>query len=183
MTRLKGDPTTAHIPIVVVSVVDNPELGMALGAMDYLVKPVDMKLLISRLKAFAPVKERLQVLVVDDDAANRERLAHALEPAGFDVLLAATGMRGIALARSRNPDLVLLDLVMPEVNGVDVVEALRTFESTRSTPILMLAAPTLSEKDKRRISDQVADILSRGKVGSTEIVDHLRAVANQSGVR
>jgi signal transduction histidine kinase/DNA-binding response OmpR family regulator len=182
MTRLKGDPATAHIPIVVVSVMDNPELGMALGAMDYLVKPVDMKVLISRLKAFAPVKERLQVLVVDDDEANREWLARALEPAGFDVLSASSGKRGIALARSRKPDLVLLDLMMPEVNGFDVVEALRTYDSTRHTPILILTAATLSDKDKRKLNGQVSEILSRGKVGSSLIVDHLRTVAQQSGV-
>jgi signal transduction histidine kinase/DNA-binding response OmpR family regulator len=183
MTRLKGDPGTAHIPIVVVSVLENPELGMALGAMDYLVKPVDMKVLISRLKAFAPVKERLQVLVVDDEEANREWLVRALEPAGFDVLSASSGKRGIALARSRKPDLVLLDLMMPEVNGFDVVEALRTYDSTRHTPILILTAATLSDKDKRKLNGQVSEILSRGKVGSSLIVDHLRTVAQQSGVR
>jgi signal transduction histidine kinase/DNA-binding response OmpR family regulator len=183
MTRLKGDPATAQIPIVVVSVVDNPELGMALGAMDYLVKPVDMKVLVSRLKAFAPVKERLQVLVVDDEEANREWLAHVLEPAGFDVLSASSGKRAIALARSRNPDLVLLDLMMPEVNGFDVVEALRTYDSTRNTPILILTAATLSEREKQKLNGQVSDILSRGKVGSAVIVDHLRAVAGQNGAR
>jgi len=182
MTRLKGDPATAHIPIVVVSVLDNAELGMALGAMDYLVKPVDMKVLISRLKAFAPVKERLQVLVVDDDDASREWLARALEPAGFDVLSASGGKRGIAMARSRNPDLVLLDLMMPEVNGFDVVEALRTYESTRHTPILILTAATLSQREKQKLNGQVSEILSRGKVGSSVIVDHLRTVARQSGV-
>jgi CheY-like chemotaxis protein/anti-sigma regulatory factor (Ser/Thr protein kinase) len=181
MTRLKGDPITAQIPIVVVSVLDNRDLGMALGAMDYLVKPVDMKVLIERLRAFAPVKERLQVLVVDHDDANREWLAQALEPAGFDVLSASTAKRGIALARSRNPDLVVLDLMMPEVNGVAVVEALRTYESTRTTPILMLTAATLSDKDKRKLNDQVSEILGQGKVGSSVIVDHLRTVAGQSG--
>ncbi|HEV2475761.1 MAG TPA: response regulator, partial [Candidatus Dormibacteraeota bacterium] len=183
MTRLKSDPSTAHIPIVVVSVVENPELGMALGAMDYLVKPVDMKVLVARLKAFAPVKERLKVLVVDDDETNREWLAQALEPAGFDVLAASSGKRGIAMARARKPDLVLLDLMMPEVNGFDVVEALRTYESTRHTPILILTAATLSEKDKRKLNGQVSEILSRGRVGSSVIVDHLRTVALQNGVR
>jgi DNA-binding response OmpR family regulator len=181
MTRLKGDPITAQIPIVVVSVLDNRDLGMALGAMDYLVKPVDMRVLIERLRAFAPVKERLQVLVVDHDDTNREWLAQALEPAGFDVLSASTAKRGIALARSRNPDLVVLDLMMPEVNGVAVVEALRTYESTRTTPILMLTAATLSDKDKRKLNDQVSEILGRGKVGSSVMVDHLRTVAGQRG--
>ena len=123
-----------------------------------------------------------KVLVVDDDEANREWLARALEPAGFDVLSASSGKRGIALARSRKPDLVLLDLMMPEVNGFDVVEALRTYDSTRHTPILILTAATLSDKDKRKLNGQVSEILSRGKVGSTLIVDHLKTVAQLSGV-
>ena len=183
ISRLKADPSTAHIPIVVVSVMNDPELGMALGAMDYLVKPVDTQVLISRLRALAPLKERLQVLVVDDEEANREWLRRALEPQGFDVLSASSGKRGIAMARSRRPDLVLLDLMMPEVNGFDVVEALRSYESTREMPILILTAATLSDKDKRSLNGQVSEILSRGKVGASAIGEHLRAVAVQGGAR
>jgi CheY-like chemotaxis protein len=180
MARLKRDPMTAHIPIVVVSMVDSRELGMALGATDYLVKPVDIKVLVSRLKTFSSQRERLQVLVVDDDDANREWLTQTLEPAGFEVLAAASGKRAIAMARSRRPDLVLLDLVMPEINGFDVVEALRTYETTREMPVLILTAAALSAKDKLELSGQVSEILSRGKVGATVIVDHLRAVAQHS---
>jgi CheY-like chemotaxis protein len=73
--------------------------------------------------------------------------------------------------------------MMPEVNGFDVVEALRTYDSTRHTPILILTAATLSDKDKRKLNGQVSEILSRGKVGSSLIVDHLRTVAQESGVR
>jgi CheY-like chemotaxis protein len=86
------------------------------------------------------------------------------------------------MARSRRPDLVLLDLMMPEVNGFDVVEALRTYETTREMPVVILTAAALSEKDKLELSGQVSEILSRGKVGATVIVDHLRAVAQHVGV-
>ena len=181
MSKLKGDPVTSSIPIVVVSMVDNPELGMALGATDYFVKPVDTKLLLARLQQFAPAERALRVLVVEDDDANREWLTQTLEPAGFDVLAASSGKRGIAMARSRKPDLVLLDLMMPEVNGFDVVEALRTYESTRHTPILIITAATLNEKEKQKLNGQVSEILSRGSVGASVIVDHLRKVAQHSG--
>ena len=183
LTELKGDPRTSSIPIVIVSVVDNPELGLALGAMDYLVKPVDTKALVESLQRFAPQSGKLKVLVVEDDDANREWLTQVLEPAGFDVLAASSGKRGIAMARSRKPDLVLLDLMMPDVNGFDVVEALRTYEATRRTPILILTAATLTDKEKRTLNGQVSDILSRGSVGASVIVDHLRAVAHHSGAR
>ena len=183
MTKLKSDERTSSIPIVVVSVVDNPELGMALGAIDYFVKPVDAKELIGRLRKFGfRGQEEVKVLVVDDEAANRTWLINALEPAGFTVLPAAGGREGIELAKSMKPDFVLLDLMMPEVTGFDVVEALRADESTRETPIMVLTASNLTEADKRLLNGRVSEILSRGSVASSDIVGLLkRVVARRNG--
>src|SRR5439155_1600637 len=168
ITRLKSDEATSGIPIVVVSVVDNPELGMALGAIDYFVKPVNSSALVERLRHFdterAPGQRKVRVLVVDDEAANRTLLTEALEPAGFTVLPAAGGREAIEIAKSSKPDLVLLDLMMPEVNGYDVVEALRADERTRDTPIMVLTAANLTEADRRQLNGRVSQILSRGSV-------------------
>src|SRR5581483_6764246 len=100
MSRLKADPETSDIPVVVVSVVDNPDLGMALGALDYFVKPVDGRQLVDRLRRFKlqPSKDGpATVLVVDDEAANRQWLTRILEPAGFNVALATGGREAIEL--------------------------------------------------------------------------------------
>src|SRR5436190_1490018 len=137
--------------ILVVSVVDNPELGLALGAIDYFVKPVEAKELIARLNLLRVKKPNgdgeVRVLIVDDEPANRQWLTKALEPAGFTVLAASGGREAIDMAKAEKPDLVILDLMMPEVTGFDVVEALRANESTRETPIMVLTASNLTEAD------------------------------------
>ena len=183
ITRLKRDDATSSIPVVVVSVVDNPELGKALGALDYFVKPVDGKLLVERLKRF---KKRpssgggaVRVLVVDDEAANRQWLTRILEPAGFEVVLASGGREAIDIAKARPPDLVLLDLMMPEITGFDVVEALRADATTRETPIMILTARHLTEADKRQLNGHVSTILSRGSVGAADLLGLLEQVVEK----
>jgi signal transduction histidine kinase/CheY-like chemotaxis protein len=186
ITRLKSDPATSAIPVVVVSVVDNPELGLALGAIDYFVKPVEAPELIARLNRFdlrhGKSNGQVRVLVVDDEPANRHWLTKALEPAGFTVLPASGGREAIEMAKSLKPDLVLLDLMMPEVTGFDVVEALRADETTRETPIMVLTAVNLTEADRRHLNGRVSEILSRGSVASADIVGLLRrVVAHRNG--
>jgi len=186
ITRLKSDDITSGIPIVVVSVVDNPELGMSLGAIDYFVKPVDGRLLVNRLNQFnlerQHGKDEIRVLVVDDEAANRLWLTKTLEPAGFTVVPASGGREAIQLAKSAKPDFVILDLMMPEVNGFDVVEALRADEATRDVPIMVLTASHLTAADKRLLNGRVSEILSRGSVANSDIVGLLkRVVAHRNG--
>src|SRR5438876_696066 len=186
MTQLKSDAATSAIPVVVVSIVDNAELGLALGAIDYFVKPVEAKELIARLnllKIKNPNRDgEVRVLIVDDEAANRHWLIKALEPAGFTVLPASGGREAIDMAKSLQPDLVLLDLMMPEVTGFDVVEALRADPSTREMPIMVLTAANLTDADKRQLSGRVSEILSRQSVGSADVVGLLpRIVAHRNG--
>jgi len=186
MTQLKSDAATSAIPVVVVSIVDNAELGLALGAIDYFVKPVEAKELIARLnllKIKNPNRDgEVRVLIVDDEAANRHWLIKALEPAGFTVLPASGGREAIDMAKSLQPDLVLLDLMMPEVTGFDVVEALRADPSTREMPIMVLTAANLTDADKRQLSGRVSEILSRQSVGSADVVGLLRRiVAHRNG--
>jgi len=177
LTRLKREPATSEIPVVVVSVVDNPELGIALGALDYFVKPVPAKELINRLSRFRfgrKAGEKPRILVVDDETANREWLKRILEPAGFAVIQAKGGREAIDLAKSRKPDLVLLDLMMPEVTGFDVVEALRADDATKSTPIMVLTAKNLTEADIRQLNGHVSTILKRGSTGASDLLQLLR---------
>jgi len=180
MSRLKADPATRDIPVVVVSVVDKPLLGRALGAFDYFVKPVDGKALLSRLSRYTfttKVKsEPVQVLVVDDEKANLDMLEALLKPAGFGVLKAGSGQEGIDMARSEMPSLILLDLMMPGLSGFDVVEALRGEEATRSIPIMVLTAKTLTEDDKRALNGQVAAIFQRNSMAGAELTGWLQGI-------
>jgi signal transduction histidine kinase/DNA-binding response OmpR family regulator len=181
LTRLKREAATSNIPVVVVSVVDNPELGIALGALDYFVKPVPAKELIARLsrvKFARPAGEKPRILVVDDEVANREWLKRILEPAGYAVILARGGKEAIDLARSRKPDLVMLDLMMPEVTGFDVVEALRADEATKGIPIMVLTAKHLTESDVRQLNGHVSTILKRGSTAAADLLGLLRQVVD-----
>ena len=180
MNRLKSDESTSGIPVLIVSVVDNPELGVSLGAIDYLVKPVDANALVRRLSRLnikpADPAGQIRVLVVDDNAANREWMTRALKPAGFKVTTADGGRAAIQIAKSQKPDLVLLDLMMPEVTGFDVVEALRSDPSTRDTPIMVVTAATLTEEDKKRLNGWVSQVLSRASLASSTLVEQLKRV-------
>ena len=178
ITQLKADPATKAIPVAVVSVADNQQLGMALGAVDYFVKPIDANALIERLNTIRP---GARVLVVDDDAANREWLTRVLEPAGFGVVRASGGKEAIELTKAQKPDFVLLDLVMPEVTGFDVVEELRADPSTRETPIMVLTSAHLTDADKRQLSGRVTDILSRRSTGASDIISVIRRLVRAPG--
>src|SRR5207253_8786046 len=124
LTRLKEDESTRNIPVVVVSVVDNPALGRALGAIDYVGKPIDGRGLLSRLEQFTFTtkvkREEVRVLVVDDEQSNLDLIEGLLKPAGFSVLRANGGQEGIDMATSRLPNLILLDLMMPGVSVFEV---------------------------------------------------------------
>ena len=180
LSRLKADPATRDIPVVVISVVDDPTLGRALGAIDYFVKPVDGKALLSRLEQYTFAtklkSEPVHVLVVDDEQANLDLMERVLKPAGFEVQTANGGQKGIDMARSQMPDLILLDLLMPNVSGFDVVEALGTEERTRSIPIMVLTAKVLTESEKTTLNRQVAAIFQRKSVAGAELTDWLRAI-------
>ena len=180
LTQLKADEATRDIPVVMVSVVDNPALGRALGALDFFVKPVDRVALLSRLGRYTFTTKakhgEIRVLVIDDEAVNVDFLEALLVPAGFTVLRAAGGKEGIEIARSQRPELILLDLIMPDVTGFEVVETLRSDDGTRSIPIMVLTSKELSEDDKRALNGHVAGIFGRNSVAGHEIVAWLRSL-------
>jgi signal transduction histidine kinase/DNA-binding response OmpR family regulator len=184
MTLLKRDEVTSDIPVIIVSVVDDPELGTALGALDYFVKPVNAKELVQRLSNynFKSGDGQTLILVVDDEAANRDWLKHVLEPLGFTVLIASGGQEAIDLARSRKPALVMLDLLMPDVNGFDVVEVLSGNEATKMIPIMVLTAKSLTRAEIDQLNGHVSAILKRGSTGAVALISQLRAVLNRRAV-
>jgi len=177
LTRLKQDDATRNIPVVIASVVDNQGLGHALGALDYFVKPVERQALLSRLRRYTFTtkvgQEEIRILVVDDEPANLDYLESVLKPAGFAVLRASGGKEGIDLARAHQPHLLLLDLMMPDVSGFDVVAELRRDEPTRSIPIMVLTAKELTDDDKKQLNGSVAAVFDRGSLGGPELIDWL----------
>jgi CheY-like chemotaxis protein len=140
---------------------------MSLGAADYFLKPVKPEALLARLAQYTfttKVKQRrVKVLAIDDDPQARDLVVEALRPAGFDVSAAASGREGLAMAEADPPELVICDLVMPDVNGYEVVDQLRANPATRDATILILTGQELSASDRDRLNGKVSDIL--GKAG------------------
>jgi signal transduction histidine kinase/CheY-like chemotaxis protein len=167
LRRLKADPEVCDVPVVVVTVVDERNVAMSLGAVDYFLKPVDPDALLARLGQYTfttKVRERaVSVLAIDDDAMARQLIADTLEREGFSVVAAASGGEGLAMAAADPPELVICDLVMPDMDGYEVVNRLRAAPATRDATILILTAHDLSTTDRERLNGKVADVLQKGE--------------------
>jgi PAS domain S-box-containing protein len=187
LRRLRDDEVTNPIPAIVVSVVDNPELGSALGALDYFVKPLDAKELVKQLSKINLKRVagggRTCVLVVDDEPANRDWLRRVLEPAGFDVSVASTGQQGIDAAKTEKPDIVMLDLLMPEVDGFAVVDALSDDHETKAIPIVVLTAKHLTNADIGELNGRVSTVLKRESTGAIDLIGQLQVILNGRAAR
>ncbi len=163
LTALKADPVTAEIPVVVVSMLDERGTGFALGAAEYLVKPVSREHVLAALARVGVLPEAGTLLVIDDDPLALELVTAVLEPRGWTVLSAGDGETGTAMARSHRPSVVLLDLLMPGMDGFAVAEALRSDTATRAIPIVVLTAKTLTRADKDRLRGRISYVAQKSE--------------------
>ncbi|HXG27160.1 MAG TPA: response regulator [Candidatus Binatia bacterium] len=166
LQQAKRDPATRSIPIMVVSVVDDRELGVALGAVDYFVKPVSREPLLEalgRLTFTTKVRTRtVTALIVDPDAEAPTRYREVLEPEGFRVLEAADGATGRTRAGTDQPDLILIDALLPDVDPFELVRQLRDDEATASIPIWLTTPPGLAPEVKARLNGTIQGVLAKG---------------------
>ena len=178
LTALKSDPATAEIPVVMLSVMDERNLGFALGASEYLTKPIDRDLLTRVLRKYRRPGAPRRVLVVEDDIATRIALRKAMEHEGWEVVEAEHGRAALERTVERVPDLVLLDLLMPEMNGFEFLEALRQREAWRGVPVVVITAKELTDDDHRRLNGGVAQVVAKGGRGlealASAVREHLR---------
>jgi signal transduction histidine kinase/CheY-like chemotaxis protein len=170
LREFKADPGLRDLPVVIVTVLDERGLGLALGAVDYFLKPVDRTALLDRLARYTfttMAKSRVvRVLAIDDDPSALDLIDAALAPEGFEVVRAAGGAEGIERARAEQFDLVVCDLVMPELDGFDVVTALKADPVTVDVPILILTAHTLTDIERDRLNGQILGIVEKGEEGA-----------------
>jgi PAS domain S-box-containing protein len=173
LAALKNDPEIADIPVVMVTFVDDKNLGYALGASDYLTKPIDRQRLASVLKKFRERAGRL-ALVVDDDAATRILVRNLLEKEGWVVAEADNGVTGLDRVLKARPDLIILDLMMPEMDGFIFAQELRKNEDCRTIPILVLTAKDVSEDDRRRLNGHILNVLQKSTLSRAELLELVR---------
>jgi CheY-like chemotaxis protein len=175
LAQLKADPATAAIPVVVVSMVDERGRGFALGAAEYLVKPVGKEQLLAALyRAAALPEQKHTVVAIDDDPLAIELVKASLEPEGWTVLGAATGEQGLALIREQQPSAVLLDLLMPGMDGFEVVEALRADPETKSVPVVILTSKSMTQQDKERLQGRITYVARKTEFNLSGLAGLLR---------
>jgi signal transduction histidine kinase/DNA-binding response OmpR family regulator len=166
LRRLKAESGLRDVPVIIVTVVDERGIGLALGAVDYLVKPIQREALLAclaRLTLTMKVRQRrVRILAVDDEPGGLALIRAALEPDGFEVVDATGGREALELMRNNGIDLVVCDLAMPEMDGFEVIAALKADPRTSSVPILVCTARDLSEADKARLKGQVVGTVTKG---------------------
>lgn len=179
LSTLKSVEEVKDIPVVMLTIVDDKNLGYALGATDYLIKPVDRDRLIEILAKFRNVPPPRSALVVDDEEPARKMLTQILEKERWNVVQAENGLEALERIAKQRPDLILLDLVMPKMNGYQFLAELRTHDKWRSIPIIVVTAKDMSTEERLALDGYVEKVLPKHALTEeallTEIQDLIAA--------
>ena len=159
---MKSNPATDKIPVVMVTIVEDRSLGFSLGASEYLSKPVDRNQLIKILKRFLGEDISRKILLIEDDAETRSVMSRYLKKEGADPIEAENGRVGLEKLVECKPALILLDLMMPEMDGFEFIEKYRDNPDWHDIPVIVLTAKTVTEEDRSRLDGWVKELYSKG---------------------
>ena len=173
ISRLKGDPATRDIPLIVVSIIDNKDLGFRLGADEYLLKPVDKESLIRVLRRYEGPGHR--VLIADDDPVVVDLVRQLLEEDGWKVDGATNGREALEAIGRQRPDVLLLDLMMPVMDGFETLQHLREKEGTRDLPVVVITAKDLSREEREELQRNATRIIEKNGMDRERILGELGA--------
>ena len=174
LRELKADDETCDIPVIMVTMTDNRELGYSLGATEFLTKPVQRDQLVQLLDRFATGGPERCALVVDDKAENRELLRRALENEGWQVSEAENGQVGLERLADQTPSLILLDLMMPVMDGFEFVMEMRKMNASSAIPIVVVTAKDLTEEDRQRLDGDVVGLIQKGGLDSESLLSQIQ---------
>ena len=177
LTELKSDPDLAPIPVVMLTIVDQRELGLMLGAAEYLLKPVDPDQLTTVLERLRQSTMPSPVMVVEDDPDTQELFSRVLQGDGWNVSVAGNGREALAaLDGGAHPDAILLDLMMPEMDGFEFISHLRRKSEWRSIPVVVVTAKELTAEDQSFLRGSVDRILQKGAYTKEELCKQVHDV-------
>jgi signal transduction histidine kinase/CheY-like chemotaxis protein len=180
LSALKADPETADIPVIVLTMFDDKEMGFALGASDYLTKPVDRDRLLAVLRKHHQGQMSCHVLVVEDELSIRQMLRRFLEKEGWKVREAENGAQGLQAVEESSPGLILLDLMMPVMNGFQFLRDLRRRPEWRRIPVVILTAKDLTVEDRAQLRGNVELILQKGLYTRERLMEEVRELVRHS---
>ena len=179
LKELKADEKLSDIPVIMVSVLDDKYKAFALGATDYVTKPIDWKQLSRTLDHFRTPAETRKVLVIDDDPDLRELVRRHLHPQGWQVFQAANGCEALDVLAEVRPDTILLDLCMPEMDGFELLHCLRKDGELRSIPVVVITAKDLTQADRDWLNDRVLEVLRKDAIDWEELEGEIRRVLSR----
>lgn len=177
LRALKSDPQTKDIPVLIISVLEDGELALSLGAVDYLVKPVgrdDLQALLNRLATPESLAREFKVLLIDDDPDIVPLLREMLRAESCTLLSAHDGEEGLRLARSEHPDVILLDLIMPGMSGFEVLEKLRAEAETANIPVIVLTAKDVTAEERKLLNDHIQGLMRKSALTPQSLLAELR---------
>jgi signal transduction histidine kinase/DNA-binding response OmpR family regulator len=178
LSTLKADPQLADIPVIILTMVDDKSTGYALGAAEYLIKPIERDRLVAVMRKYGRFRDRRNVLIAEDDPDVRELLQRTVEKEGWTVQAAHNGRVALELAASGLPALVLLDLMMPEMDGLGFLDEFRRLPDARAVPVIVITAKDLTADDRRRLHGSVQHVLAKGS-GTDSLLQQVRELIAQ----
>ena len=167
-----------HIPVIMLSMVDDKGMGFSLGAAEYLTKPVDRARLVQVLKKYMPHEAAGPVLVVDDNADDRQMLCRLLVKEGLTVNEAGNGKEALESVAQHLPLFVILDLMMPEMDGFEFLEVFRRNAAWQDVPVIVLTALDLDEQQLAELNVYVEKVLRKADITTSQILDITRKALN-----
>jgi len=179
LEKLREDPETAGLPVLVVTIIEDQRLMLALGASDYLAKPYDRAALVEKVHHLLPQLNGKRVLVVDDDPEARILLAKILGEEGARVELASDGNQAMLSVTQTPPDLVLLDLMMPGMSGFEIVARMRALPVTAQVPVIIVSAKELSAEDILTLDGHIQRFIAKGTIDPEGLTAAVRQVLGQ----
>ncbi|WP_107942390.1 response regulator [Metasolibacillus fluoroglycofenilyticus] len=176
LTALKNDEELQHIPVIIWSMVKDESLGYSLGASEYLTKPINKESLVSALERYVTEKQQLQVLVVEDDIMTSELMTKLLNKEGYAVTQARNGQHAIDCVKNEKPQLILLDLMMPEMDGFQFIDELRKITEWRDIPVVVVTAKTLTGEEHLKLSSYVESIVQKGMIKHKMLLEKIEEI-------
>jgi len=178
LSDLKADPATRDIPIIVLSIIDNKELGFSLGAFDYLVKPFDKDAIMAALQRIPGVPAK-RVLVVDDDPAAVDLLTQILQDEGYQVEGTCSGEEALRALDAAPQDIILLDLLMPEMDGFEVIQRVKANPRWRDIPIIVVTAKDLTDSDWGFLHRSVDRIIQKSGLARENLMKEVQGLLRE----
>lgn len=179
LSNLKADPNLSDIPVIMLTIVDNKNMGYALGASDYLTKPIERDRLSAILRKYQHTASDRTILLIEDDSATREMTRRTLEKEGWTVTEAENGCIALERLAIQQPELILLDLMMPQMDGFAFVKQLQQNVLWRDIPVVVLTALDVTPEDRLRLNGYVENILQKGAYSVEELLMQIRNLVSK----